>query len=106
MNTRYHIYFYVPESHIKPVKQAMFDAGAGCIGDYSECCWQTKGTGQYLPHDTATPYKGRALEVSFEPEYKVEIICKSNCIEQVVSALKESHPYEEPAYGVIQLEPF
>ncbi len=104
--TRYQIYVYVPQSHLEAVKQAMFDAGAGNIGHYSQCCWQTLGNGQYLPSDLANPYLGQAGNVCEEDEYKVEIICLHTCLNEVITSLKNTHPFEEPAFGVIKLESF
>lgn len=106
MSHCYHIYFYAPEAHLNIIKQAMYDAGAGTIGDYSQCCWQSKGQGEFMPNENANPYLGKSDEVSKEIEYKVEMICKNNCIQDVIRAFKEAHPYEEPAYGVFKLEDF
>lgn len=100
----YHIYFYAPKNHLDTVKNAMFAAGAGNIGNYSHCCWQTKGMGQFLPTDAADPFVGTANELSVEEEYKVEMICRSGCLKKVLTAMKQAHPYEEPAYGIIKLE--
>ncbi len=57
-NTLFKIEFYVPESHLSAVKLAMFEAGAGKLGDYDQCAWQTKGRGQYRPLAGSDPYQG------------------------------------------------
>ena len=106
MSHSYHIYFYAPKAHLNTIKQAMYAAGAGTIGDYSQCCWQTMGQGEFMPNQKAKPFLGKPDEISQEVEYKVEMICKDNCINEVIHAFKENHPYEEPAYGVFKLEKF
>ncbi|KTD08148.1 NGG1p interacting factor NIF3 [Legionella jamestowniensis] len=100
----YKLSFYVPETHLEEVKQAVFAAGAGRQGDYEHCCWQCLGQGQFKPLPGANPMIGTVDALTFVPEYKVEILCTADCIESVVQALKSSHPYEEPAYEVVRLE--
>jgi hypothetical protein len=95
----YKIALYVPESHLEAVKQAMFDAGAGRIGDYEHCCWQTKGTGQFRPLNGANPHIGSVDEVSIVDEYLVELVCENDLISDVIASLKQAHPYEEPAFA-------
>lgn len=91
---------YVPESHLEEVKQAMFSAGAGRIGNYDSCCWQTKGVGQYRPLPGSDPYLGEAGKVETVDEWKIELVCDPNLVPAVVKAMKEAHPYETPAYHV------
>jgi hypothetical protein len=98
----YHISFYVPEAHCEMVKEAMFAAGAGQIGDYSKCAWQTKGSGQFMPLAGSNPFVGKTNQIEQVEEYKVEMVCANENISAVIQALKKSHPYEEPAYYVIQ----
>jgi hypothetical protein len=100
----YKICFYVPENAVELLKQAMFDAGAGQIGNYDSCCWQTKGTGQFRPLDNSKPYIGQQGKIETVAEFKVEMVCEDKNIKQVIAALKNTHPYEEPAYDVWQLE--
>ena len=96
--------FFVPESHLESVKQALFDAGAGKIGDYDSCCWQILGACQFRGLDGSDPFLGKKGEVESFPEYKVEMVCEDDLINAVVDALKAAHPYEEPAYDVTRLE--
>ena len=98
------IEFYVPESHLEKVKSAMFAAGAGHIGDYDSCAWQTRGQGQYRPLEGSSPYHGQTGKVEKVEEYKVEMVCIPDLVEAVIAALKKSHPYEEVAYTVIRPE--
>ncbi len=88
----------MPESHLKKVKDAIFKAGAGVIGNYSCCCWQTKGTGQFRPLEGSHPFLGEKGQIETVLEYKVELVCAIELIDEVVAALKQSHPYETPAY--------
>ncbi len=102
----YKLSFFVPETHLENVKQALFDVGAGAVGDYDSCCWQSLGTGQFRGLDSSTPFLGKKGQVEQVEEYKVEMVIKEKIVKQAIDALKISHPYEEPAYDVIKLEPF
>ena len=102
----YKLSFFVPESHLESVKQALFEAGAGKIGDYDSCCWQTLGTGQFRALEGSDPFFGEPGRVEQVIEYKVELVCEDNLMADVVMRLKAAHPYEEPAYDVFRLEPF
>lgn len=102
----YKLCFYVPESHLEIVKNAVFDTGAGRIGDYDRCCWQTLGQGQFRPLENSNPFLGQKGWVEQVAEYKVELVCEDYLVEAAIQALIESHPYEEPAYHVIALEEF
>ena len=97
---------FVPESDAEPLKQAMFEAGAGRIGNYDHCCWQTQGQGQFRPLEGSTPAIGEQNQIETVAELKVEMVCDDAHISDVVAALKSSHPYEEPAYDVWKLEDF
>lgn len=100
----YKINFYVPVTHLETVKAALFAAGAGRIGDYDNCCWQTKGVGQFRALAGSAPYIGQQGKVEQVEEYKVELVCGEENLEQAVAALKQAHPYEEPAYEVYQIQ--
>ncbi|MCO4784908.1 NGG1p interacting factor NIF3 [Marinomonas atlantica] len=100
----YSLVFYVPETHLEQVKEAVFEAGAGKIGDYEACCWQVKGQGQFRPSESATPFIGQVGQLEEVDEYRVEMVLLETLREGVVSALKLSHPYEEVAYHLIPIE--
>jgi len=100
----YMINFYVPESHLEAVKTALFEAGAGQLGNYDSCAWQTQGEGQYRPRDGSQPFIGQTGKVEHLKEYKVEIVCKDELIKAAIKALKEAHPYETPAYQAWKFE--
>ena len=98
--------FFVPESHVEQVKSALFAAGAGRIGAYDQCSWQVLGHGQFRPLDGSQPFIGRGGVVEQVQEWKVELVVADELIQHVVAALKQSHPYETPAYEVWRLENF
>ncbi len=98
------IEFYVPESHLETVKSAMFEAGAGRVGNYDSCAWQTAGEGQYRPLEGSQPFLGAQGSIETVSEYKVEMVCSEAKINDIIEALKRSHPYEEVAYSVIRTE--
>lgn len=94
----YSIVFYVPATHVEEVKQALFDAGAGRIGNYRGCAWQVLGTGQFEPMAGSDPYLGRHHDLERVEEFRVELVCDDASIEPVIRALRAAHPYEEPAF--------
>lgn len=98
------IEFYVPETHVEQVKSAMFSAGAGRVGDYDCCAWQTLGQGQFRPLGGSDPFLGNHGQVERVNEYKVEMVCMQELQAEVITALKSAHPYEEVAYCVIGIE--
>jgi structural hemagglutinin/hemolysin toxin protein RtxA len=100
----YQLSFHVPETHLEEVKNAIFQAGAGNIGGYSQCAWQTLGTGQFMPREGSHAYVGSIDKLERISEYKVETICEERHLKAVVAALKLAHPYEVPSYQVIMLE--
>ena len=91
--------FYVPASHLETVKTTLFEAGAGKIGNYDCCCWQTKGEGQFRPLSGSQPFTGERHKINKEPEYQVEMVCEDSLVDAVIEALFKSHPYETPAFA-------
>ncbi len=102
----YKLAFFVPDSHVEMVKDAVFAAGGGRIGDYDHCAWQVLGSGQFRPLDGSQPFIGETGRVERVEEWKVELVVGDEFIRAVVAALKASHPYETPAYEVWRLEDF
>ena len=100
----YKINFYVPGTHLEEVKCTLFSVGAGRIGNYDSCCWQTKGLGQFRALEGSDPYIGQQGLVEQVEEYKVEMVCSKENLKQAIEALLESHPYEEPAYEVYPIK--
>ena len=99
----YKLVFFVPESHLDLVKAAVFTAGAGRIGQYDQCCWQILGQGQFRPLSGASPFIGAEGQLESLPEYRVEMVCAEEHINEVITALRAAHPYETPAFDVLRL---
>ena len=89
---------YVPATHLAQVKDAVFAAGAGRIGNYDCCAWETKGTGQFRPLPGSHAFIGTVNAVEQVEEYKVEMVCAGRRLRAVIAALKRAHPYETPAF--------
>lgn len=100
----YKICVYIPETHLQQVKDALFAAGAGRIGNYDSCCWQAEGEGQFRALEGSAPYIGQKGIVEKVREYKIELVCDDHDIQQAITAMKQAHPYETPAYDVWRLE--
>nr|WP_192860072.1 Nif3-like dinuclear metal center hexameric protein [Mycobacterium sp. MS1601] len=94
---------FVPVEHTDAVRAAVFDAGAGQIGDYSHCSWSVPGTGQFLPGAGATPAIGEPGTLERVTEDRVEVIAPARVRGRVLAALRAAHPYEEPAFDVFAL---
>lgn len=93
----------VPQENVEDVRNAICDAGAGIIGNYSYCSMSTKCTGTFKPNDEANPYIGENNKLEFVEEEKLEVVCPAEKVKDVVSKLREAHPYEEPAIDIIPL---
>ncbi len=101
----YSIIVYIPSSHLDQVKEAMFEAGAGKIGQYDRCCWQVVGEGQFRPLAQSNPYTGDEGEQNSVSEYRVEMICDLDHVAAVIRAMQDAHPYETPAYHYFEVHP-
>lgn len=95
---------FVPASHLAAVRTAVCAAGAGVIGDYVECTFSMPGTGTFRPGSAANPFSGTPGVLSQEPELRLETVVTRALLPSVVNALRTAHPYEEPAYDIVQLE--
>ena len=102
----YKFIFFVPDSHVESVKEAIFDAKGGLIGHYSHCAWQVLGEGQFKPLPGSNPYSGVVDTLKKVPEWRVELVVENAYIQDAVDAMKRAHPYETPAYDVIKVEDF
>lgn len=98
------LYTFVPVEHAAKVRQAIFEAGGGAIGKYSECSFNVAGEGTFLPGEQTNPFAGKIGKQHSENEIKIEIIYNAWQEAAVIGAMKKVHPYEEAAYDVIQLE--
>ena len=95
--------YYVLDTHLDLTKTAVFNAGAGTIGNYEHCAWQVLGTGQFKPLKGANPFIGTLNALEQVAEWRVEMMVTPSVASEVLKALKASHPYEEPAFEFIQL---
>lgn len=95
---------FIPQPETEKVMQALFAAGAGKVGNYKECSFQSSGNGTFYPLDQAQPNIGQIGQRENVLENRVEVIFEAPLQNKIVSALLKNHPYEEPAYDVLQLE--
>jgi len=95
---------FVPESHAVAVRDALFAAGAGSIGNYDSCSFSTRGEGTYRAGEGAEPFAGRVGEFHTEPEVRIEVVVPSHLKGSCIRAMLAAHPYEEVAWDLIALE--
>ena len=100
----YLLFVYVPLSASEKIKNALFEAGAGHYEKYDQCSWESSGIGQFRPLEHSSPFLGSLDTLEKVEEIKIEMICECHKIKEVLKRLKEVHPYEEPAYGVIEIK--
>lgn len=94
---------YVPLDQLEQVRNAMFEAGAGTIGDYDRCSWSTRGVGTFRPGPDSNPTIGTAGEPSRVEEERFEVVVSSHLLDRACRAYVAAHPYEEPAYDVLRM---
>ncbi|MBA2612764.1 MAG: Nif3-like dinuclear metal center hexameric protein [Bacteroidetes bacterium] len=94
---------FVPASHHQSVLQALFDAGAGNIGNYSNCSFNLEGTGTFKGNTNTTPFLGKPGELSEEKEIRIETVFEFNKEPVIISTLLKTHPYEEVAYDIYSI---
>ncbi|HUU99545.1 MAG TPA: Nif3-like dinuclear metal center hexameric protein [Bacteroidales bacterium] len=95
---------YIPDSHLDIVREALFDAGAGVIGNYDKCGFSVAGKGSFRGGEDTDPYVGEKGKINFENEIRFETVMYSHLKNKVVRALLAVHPYEEVAYDIYSLE--
>ena len=93
---------FVPESALDAMRDALFAAGAGRIGDYERCSWYTAGTGTFLGGEATDPSIGERGREERVPELRLETVFPAERQRDVVAALRAAHPYEEPAFDVYE----
>lgn len=96
---------FVPAKDVDRLSSALFAAGAGRIGNYSSCSFRTPGAGTFLGGEGTNPAIGKAGRLEVVEEVRLEMVVPLAAIEAVVSALRQNHPYEEPAFDLVQLAP-
>lgn len=99
----YKLVVYVPVAHADAVCRALYDAGAGSIGDYDCCSFTSQGVGTFRAGENTQPYCGEKGVLHHEPESRVEVVLPRYLKSRVVRALLAAHPYEEPAYDIIPI---
>jgi hypothetical protein len=100
---RVKLVWFVPADSLDTTRDAVFEAGGGRIGEYERCSWYTAGTGTFLGSDETTPALGERGREEHVPELRVETVISEDRLEDAVAALRQAHPYEEPAYDVYPL---
>lgn len=103
-STHVKIVVFVPETHTDMVREAMGKAGAGEIGNYSHCSFSSKGIGRFKPEDGANPHIGEVGKFEEVVEERIETVCSREKLQEVISAIKEVHPYDEVVLDVYPLE--
>lgn len=96
---------FVPESDLDRVQRALFDAGAGRIGEYSECSFRVDGTGSFLGSDVSNPTTGQRGRREVVAEQRLEVVVAASRLRDAIAAMRRTHSYEEPAFDVYPLEP-
>lgn len=98
------IVVFVPETHTDIVREAMGNAGAGKIGNYSFCSFSSRGTGRFRPDQGANPHIGEVGKFEEVSEERIETVCSREKLQDVIKAIKSVHPYDEIALDVYPLE--
>ncbi len=94
---------FVPAESLDVVRDALFEAGAGRIGEYKRCSWYTEGTGTFLGGEETDPTIGERGREERVPELRLETVYPAEREDEVVRALRSAHPYEEPAFDLYPL---
>jgi hypothetical protein len=93
---------FVPPESLDAVREALFAAGAGRIGDYERCSWYAEGTGTFLGGEASAPTVGERGAEEHVAELRLETVFPANRHAEVVAAMRAAHLYEEPAYDVYE----
>jgi len=94
---------FVPLEALEAVRDAVFAAGAGRLGDYERCCWYTEGTGTFLAGEGTAPTVGERGREERVPELRLETVYPAEREAEILQALRAAHPYEEPAFDLFPL---
>jgi len=100
----YKLVVFVPKGHENKVRDAMFSAGAGWIGNYSHCSFNVEGTGTFLPREGSDPFIGRTGKLETAEEVRIETVVPQSVRGKVVAAMLKAHPYEEVAYDLYAID--
>jgi dinuclear metal center YbgI/SA1388 family protein len=99
---QYKVITFVPTANVNKVADALYAAGAGAIGNYSHCGFMTSGVGTFLPLEGAKPTIGKKGRLERVAEVRLESVVPAGKVQQVIAALRKSHPYETPAFDVFR----
>lgn len=100
---RVKIFVTVPVEDVDKIREAVCEAGAGVIGEYDYCTTSVKSVGTFRPSDKAHPYIGSSQKLEFVEEEKLEFVCDVDKVKPALKALRQAHPYEEPAIEIVPL---
>lgn len=103
-NKLYKIVTFVPFDYAEKVRQAIFDAGAGNIGNYDSCSYNIEGKGTFRANELANPFVGEKGQIHYEPEVRIETIVEKWKLSKVIETMLKAHPYEEVAYDIYPLD--
>lgn len=98
-----HLSLFVPAEHAENLKQGLFEAGAGQIGNYDQCAFQTNGIGSFRPLENSNPFSGQIGKTEIVEELKIEVVFQKHLKNKVLAAMYKFHPYEEVAYQCMEL---
>jgi len=99
----YKLVVFVPENDLSRVSEAIFQAGGGLIGQYSECSFRVAGTGTFLGNEHSNPTVGQPGVREFAPEWRLEVLVPEKCLDTAIQAMRKAHSYEEPAFDIYPL---
>ncbi len=99
----YKLVVFIPQDHVSQVERALFHAGAGQIGNYSECSFEHEGIGSFTPGEEASPFEGSIGKRTKQGEIRLEVLVNKHKLAGVLQAMNESHPYEEVAHDIIPI---
>lgn len=105
-STKVKIVVFVPQAQADAVRFAMGDAGAGRIGNYTQCSFSSVGVGRFLPMEGAHPTIGQMGKLESVVEERIEMICERSLLPTVIAAMKQAHSYEEVAFDIYSLEDY
>jgi hypothetical protein len=103
MNDLVKLVIFVPLENADEIRQALGEAGAGNIGEYSFCSYSIKGVGRFKPSDNASPHIGSSGELEAVEEERIEVLCEKDQAKRIIEIVKQAHPYEEAAIDVYQM---
>ena len=94
---------FIPESHLESLQKVLRECDAGHIGNYDSCMSYSRVKATWRPLCGTHPYSGEAGKISTEDEIKAEVTCRVSDVDEIIAAIKEIHPYEEPVINAVPL---